>query len=94
MDNGHGGFKTAQDGKPYTTLLYADGPGFSVDTQGHRADITNVDTSKTGAFWVNKFIWSYLLTFDMFERFLIVLFLLLYDCGHILRKRRDKLCVL
>ena len=56
MDNGHGGFKTAEDGKPYTTLLYADGPGFSVDTQGHRADITNVDTSKTGAFCVNNFI--------------------------------------
>jgi len=48
MDNGRGGFATAKDGKPYTTLLYADGPGFSVDTQGHRADITNVDTSKTG----------------------------------------------
>jgi len=69
MDNGHGGFKTAQDGKPYTTLLYADGPGFSVDTQGHRADITNVDTSKTWTFCVNNFLWSYLLTFDMFERF-------------------------
>lgn len=47
VDNGGGGLSHASDGRPYTTLLYGNGPGFSVSTNGHRADITNVDTSKT-----------------------------------------------
>ncbi|XP_053394037.1 alkaline phosphatase-like [Mercenaria mercenaria] len=45
VDNGAGGFSHASDGLPYTTLLYGDGPGFSVSTHGHRTDITQVDTT-------------------------------------------------
>ena len=45
MDNANGGFAHASDGLPYTTLNYANGPGFSL-TSGHRTDISHVDTSK------------------------------------------------
>jgi len=76
MDNGHGGFATAKDGKPYTTILYADGPGFSVDTHGNRADITNVDTSKT-----RDFISVHLNVKNYFSVFCV------NDCRHSLCKR-------
>ena len=35
------------DGKPYTTLSYANGPGFNTtfDKNGTRIDLTDVDTS-------------------------------------------------
>lgn len=42
VDDGHGGLSHASDGLPYTTLLYADGPGY----KSPRPDITNVDTGK------------------------------------------------
>ncbi|XP_052774836.1 alkaline phosphatase-like [Mya arenaria] len=42
----HGSTLTAAgDHRPYTTLLYADGPGWAVTTGNHRPDITNVDTT-------------------------------------------------
>ena len=35
------------DGKPYVTLSYANGPGYysTFDANGNRIDLTNVDTS-------------------------------------------------
>ncbi|WAR23807.1 PPBT-like protein [Mya arenaria] len=45
----HGSTLTAAgDHRPYTTLLYADGPGWAVTTGNHRPDITNVDTKTHG----------------------------------------------
>ena len=36
------------DHKPYTTLSYADGPGYATafSNDGERPDLTNIDTSK------------------------------------------------
>ncbi|KAL4237017.1 hypothetical protein ACF0H5_005401 [Mactra antiquata] len=44
VDDGHGGASKASDNLPYTTLLYGDGPGFHI-TNGHRDDISHVDTT-------------------------------------------------
>jgi alkaline phosphatase len=57
VDDGKGGFATARDGKPYTTLSYSNGPGAEeavLDADGKpvldaprktREDLTNVDTT-------------------------------------------------
>lgn len=46
VDDGNGGLAHASDRRPYTTLLYGDGPGYSVTSHSHRPDITHTDTSK------------------------------------------------
>ena len=40
--------KSLIDKKPYTTLSYANGPGYATafDESGERPDLTNTDTSK------------------------------------------------
>ncbi|KAH3730979.1 alkaline phosphatase-like [Dreissena polymorpha] len=43
VDDGSGGLELAADKRPYTTLLYGNGPGYSL-VQNQRPDITNVDT--------------------------------------------------
>ena len=40
VDDGNGGYAHASDGQPYTTLLYADGPGY----RSPRPDLTHTDT--------------------------------------------------
>ena len=41
------------DNKPYTTLSYANGPGYATafDKNGERPDLTNTDTSKKSVFF-------------------------------------------